>query len=188
MAIDIPSSNGLAPSGIADSLIRHAPPRVDETWEDCHMKTYSAETRPSKKASPNWFSGTVWQNPIIEAPAPARVHALKVAFEPGARTAWHSHPLGQTLHVLSGVGLVQLRGQAAQQITAGDTVWIDPGEEHWHGAMPTHAMTHIAIQERLDGTMADWLNKLTDEEYEQSVATLQATRHARSQHSSHTAN
>ena len=188
MAIDILSSNGLAPSGIVDSLIRHAPPRVDETWEDYHMKTYSAETRPSKKASPNWFSGTVWQDPIIEAPAPARVNAVKVAFEPGARTAWHTHPLGQTLHVLSGVGLVQLRGQAAQQITAGDTVWIDPGEEHWHGAMPTHAMTHIAIQERLDGTMADWLNKLTDEEYEQSVATLQATSHALSQHQSQTAN
>jgi quercetin dioxygenase-like cupin family protein len=85
------------------------------------MKIYSAEHRPSKKASSNWFSGTVWQDPIIETPAPARVHALKVAFEPSARTAWHTHPLGQTLHVLSGVGLVQLRGQAAQKITAGDT-------------------------------------------------------------------
>ena len=118
------------------------------------MKIYSAEHRPSKKASSNWFSGTVWQDPIIETPAPARVHALKVAFEPSARTAWHTHPLGQTLHVLSGVGLVQLRGQAPQKITAGDTV------------------IHIAIQESLDGTMADWLNKLSDEEYQQSVATL----------------
>ena len=136
------------------------------------MKIYSAEHRPSKKASSNWFSGTVWQDPIIEAPAPARVHAIKVAFEPSARTAWHTHPLGQTLHVLSGVGLVQLRGQAAQKITAGDTVWIEPGEEHWHGAMPAHAMIHIAIQESLDGTMANWLNKLSDEEYQQSVATL----------------
>ena len=136
------------------------------------MKIYSAEHRPSKKASSNWFSGTVWQDPIIETPATARVHALKVAFEPSARTAWHTHPLGQTLHVLSGVGLVQLRGQAAQKITAGDTVWIEPGEEHWHGAMPAHAMIHIAIQESLDGTMANWLNKLSDEEYQQSVATL----------------
>ena len=136
------------------------------------MKIYSAEHRPSKKASFNWFSGTVWQDPIIETPAPARVHALKVTFEPSARTAWHTHPLGQTLHVLSGVGLVQLRSQAAQKITAGDTVWIKPGEEHWHGAMPAHTMIHIAIQESLDGTMADWLNKLSDEECQQSVATL----------------
>ena len=136
------------------------------------MKIYSAEHRPSKKASSNWFSGTIWQDPIIEAPAPARVHALKVAFEPSARTAWHTHPLGQTLHVLSGVELVQLRAQAAQKITAGDTVWIEPGEEHWNGAMPGHAMIHITIQESFDGTMADRLDKLSDEEYQQSVARL----------------
>ena len=122
------------------------------------MKIYSAEHRPSKKDSSNWFSGTVWQDPISETPAPARVHALKVAFEPSARTAWHTHPLGQTLHVLSGVALVQLRGQDAQKITAGDTVWIEPGSDHRHGPMPAHALIHIASQVSSDGPLETWMN------------------------------
>ena len=107
----------------------------------------------------------VWQDPIIEAFEPARVRALRVAFEPGARTAWHTHPLGQTLYVLSGVGLMGLRNRAPQTINAGDTVWIPPGEEHWHGASATNSMTHIAIQEGLNGSVAEWLEKVSDEQY-----------------------
>ena len=103
--------------------------------------------------------------PIVEAPEPARVRALNVAFEPGARTAWHTHPLGQTLHVVSGIGLVGLRNEQPQVIKAGDTVWIPPGEEHWHGATASNSMTHIAIQEAQNGRVAEWLEKVSDEDY-----------------------
>jgi quercetin dioxygenase-like cupin family protein len=116
--------------------------------------------------SSEYCTGNVWQDPIIEADEPARVRALRVSFEPGARTAWHTHPLGQTLHVISGVGLMGLRNEAPQLIKAGDTVWIPPDEEHWHGASATNSMTHIAIQEALDGSVADWLDKVSDDEYQ----------------------
>ena len=124
-----------------------------------------AGLRPTRKASSEYFTGIVWQDPIIEASEPARVRALRVAFEPGARTAWHTHPLGQTLFVLSGIGLIGLRNKAPQTINAGDTVWIPPGEEHWHGASATNSMTHIAIQEGLNGSVAEWLEKVSDEQY-----------------------
>jgi len=117
------------------------------------------------KGSSDYFTGTVWQDPIIEADEPARVRALRVSFEPEARTAWHTHPLGQTLHVVSGVGLIGLRNEAPQLIKAGDTVWIPHGEEHWHGASTANSMTHIAIQEALNGVVATWLEKVSDEEY-----------------------
>ena len=130
------------------------------------MQIIKAGLRPTMKASSDYFTGTVWQDPIIEADEPARVHALRVSFEPEARTAWHTHPLGQTLHVVSGVGLIGLRNEAPQLIKAGDTVWIPPGEEHWHGASATNSMTHIAIQEALDGSVADWLDKVADDEYQ----------------------
>ena len=107
----------------------------------------------------------MWQDPIIEADEPARVRALKVAFEPGARTAWHTHPLGQTLHVINGVGFMGLRNEVPQVIKAGDTVWIPPGEEHWHGASATNSMTHIAIQEALNGSVAEWLEQVSDDQY-----------------------
>ena len=129
------------------------------------MQIIKADSRPTRKASSDYFTGAVWQDPIIEASEPARVRALKVAFEPGARTAWHTHPLGQTLYVLSGVGLMGLRNKAPQTINAGDTVWIPPGEEHWHGASATNSMTHIAIQEELNGIVAEWLEKVSDEQY-----------------------
>ena len=129
------------------------------------MDIIRSGSRPTKKASSDWFSGVVWQDPIIEAAEPARVRAVKVAFEPGARTAWHTHPLGQTLYVLSGKGLIGLRTQKPDLINAGDTIWIPPGEEHWHGATATNIMTHIAIQEALNGQVADWLEKVTDEDY-----------------------
>jgi quercetin dioxygenase-like cupin family protein len=129
------------------------------------MEIFSAGSRPTIKASADWFTGTVWQDPVIEAPEPARIRALRVAFEPGARTAWHTHPLGQTLHVLSGVGLVGLRGKAPQMIRAGDTVWIPPGQEHWHGAAPKTGMVHLAMQEAMDGSVASWLEKVSDADY-----------------------
>ena len=129
------------------------------------MKIFKSGSRPTKKASSDWFTGTVWQDPIVEAPEPARIRALNVSFEPGARTAWHTHPLGQTLYVLTGNGLVGLRNEAPKIIKAGDTVWIPPGEEHWHGASASNAMTHIAIQEALDGRVADWLEQVSDYDY-----------------------
>lgn len=129
------------------------------------MEIFAAGTRPSKRAPEKWFAGAVWQDPIVEAPAPARVRAIRVAFEPGARTAWHTHPLGQTLHVLSGAGLVCLRGEAPRAIRPGDTVWIPPGEEHWHGAAPETGMVHLAMQEADDGVSANWLEHVSDEDY-----------------------
>ena len=129
------------------------------------MQIIKSNSRPTRKASSEYFTGTVWQDPIIEAAEPARVRALKVAFEPGARTAWHTHPLGQTLYIISGTGLIGLRNEAPQLIKAGDTVWIPTGEEHWHGASAANSMTHIAIQEALNGSVATWLEKVSDEEY-----------------------
>ena len=129
------------------------------------MEIIKADSRPTIKASSDYFTGTVWQNPIIEAEAPARVRALSVSFEPEARTAWHTHPLGQTLHVISGIGLIGLRNKAPRLIRAGDTVWIPPHEEHWHGASATNSMTHIAIQEALNGSVAKWLEKVSDDQY-----------------------
>jgi len=129
------------------------------------MEIMRAGQRGMKRASEAYFTGVVWQEPVVEAPLPARLRALKVTFEPGARTAWHTHPLGQTLHVLSGVGLVGLRGDPVQEIRPGDTVWIPPGEEHWHGAAPDMMMCHLALQEALDGSVAEWLEKVSDAEY-----------------------
>ena len=129
------------------------------------MDIFRAGSKPTKKSSSEWFTGTVWQDPIIEAPDPARVRALKVSFEPGARTAWHTHPLGQTLHIINGTGLVGLRNAQPKIVNAGDTVWIQPNEEHWHGATPTNSMSHIALQEAMNGTVANWLEKVIDEDY-----------------------
>ena len=129
------------------------------------MKIISANDRNTKQASSNWFTGTVWQESIIEAPDPARVRALRVCFEPGARTAWHTHPLGQTLYIVHGTGLICVRNNKPQLMCMGDTIWIPPHEEHWHGATATNSMTHIAIQEALNGQVAEWLEKVTDEDY-----------------------
>ncbi len=129
------------------------------------MKIMRTGSRPSTKANSEWFTGTVWMDPINDAPDPARVNALRVSFEPGARTAWHTHPLGQTLHVLSGTGRVGLRGTPPQQINAGDSVWIPPGEEHWHGAGPETGMIHLAIQEKEGDSAATWLEHVSDDDY-----------------------
>ena len=120
---------------------------------------------PSRLASADYFTGTVWQDPIVEAPAPARIRATRVTFTPGARTAWHTHPLGQTLYVVSGLGRAQSWGGPIREIRPGDTVWFAPGEKHWHGAGPQSAMAHIAMQEALDGAAVNWLEHVTDEQY-----------------------
>ena len=133
------------------------------------MDIHLAGSRPTRRASSDWFTGTVWQDPINTPPAPARVNSARVAFEPGARTAWHTHPLGQTLFVISGVGRVQTKGGPVREIRPGDTVWIPPNEKHWHGASPNNGMVHIAMHESLDGTHVTWMEHVTDEEYAVAV-------------------
>ena len=119
----------------------------------------------SRKGPAEWFTGAVRIDPLAQAPAPARVSAASVTFEPGARTAWHTHPLGQTLIVTSGCGFAQREGGPVEEIRPGDVVWFSPGEKHWHGASPTTAMSHIAIQEKLNGSPVDWMEKVSDEQY-----------------------
>jgi len=133
------------------------------------MDIFPAASRPSIRPPEAYFTGTVWQDPIVAAPAPARLVSARVAFEPGARTAWHTHPLGQTLYVIFGAGLVQTKGGPIREIRAGDTVWIPPGEKHWHGAAANNAMVHIAMQESLDGSHVTWMEKVTDAEYSGST-------------------
>jgi quercetin dioxygenase-like cupin family protein len=121
--------------------------------------------QPSVKGPAEWFTGTVRIDPMHQADAPARVSIASVTFEPGARSAWHSHPLGQTLVVTAGRGRVQNLGEQIEEIHPGDVVWTAPGEKHWHGAAPTTAMTHISIVEQLDGKGADWMEHVSDEQY-----------------------
>lgn len=129
------------------------------------MEIKRAGSRPSGKGPAEWFTGTVRIDPLFEAPEPARAAGASVTFEPGARTAWHTHPLGQTLIVTAGCGWAQREGGPVEEIRPGDVVWFAPGEKHWHGATPTTAMTHIAIQEALDGKRVDWMEQVNDEQY-----------------------
>src|ERR671928_221404 len=122
-------------------------------------------TQPSNRGSADWFTGAVRIDPLHQAPDPARVVVASVTFEPGARTAWHSHPLGQTLIVTAGCGWAQREGGPIEEIRPGDVVWFPPGEKHWHGATPTTAMTHIAIQEKLDGSPVEWMEHVGDDQY-----------------------
>ena len=129
------------------------------------MEIKKVGSRPSGKGPSDWFTGTVRLDPLFEAPEPARVRGASVTFEPGARTAWHTHPLGQTLIVTAGSGLAQRQGGPIEEIHPGDVVWFATGEKHCHGATPTTAMTHIAIQEQLDGKVVEWMEKVSDQEY-----------------------
>src|SRR6266498_5333099 len=129
------------------------------------MKIKRVGTQASTKGPFDWFTGVVRIDPLFEAPEPARVRGANVTFEPGARTAWHTHPLGQTLIVTSGLGWAQRWGGPVEEIRSGDVVWFPPNEKHWHGATPTTAMTHIAIQEALGGKVVDWMEHVTDEIY-----------------------
>lgn len=122
-------------------------------------------SQPSGSGPADWFTGTVRIDPLFQANEPARAAGARVTFEPGARTAWHTHPLGQTLIVTSGLGWVQREGGPIEEIRPGDVVWFEPGEKHWHGASATVAMTHIAIQEALDGKAVEWMEHVTDEQY-----------------------
>ena len=129
------------------------------------MDIHRVGSRPSTTPNPDYFTGTVRMDPLISSPAPARLNAISVTFEPGARTAWHTHPLGQTLIVTSGKGRTQTDGGPVREIFPGDVVWIPPGEKHWHGAAPDCAMTHTALQEILNDSAADWLEKVSDADY-----------------------
>ena len=129
------------------------------------MEIKPSGSRPSGKGPTEYFTGTVRIDPLFQAPGPARVVGASVTFEPGARTAWHSHPLGQNLIVTAGCGLVQSWGGPIKEIRPGDVISCPPGEKHWHGATPTTAVTHIAIQEQLDGKAVEWMEKVSDEQY-----------------------
>ena len=129
------------------------------------MKIQRSGSQPSNKGPAEWFTGTVRIDPLFEAKAPARASGASVTFEPGARTVWHTHPLGQTLIVTTGCGRAQREGGPVEEIRPGDVISFAPNEKHWHGAAPTTAMTHIAIQEALDGKVVDWMEKVSDEQY-----------------------
>ncbi|MGA2777639.1 MAG: cupin domain-containing protein [Steroidobacteraceae bacterium] len=124
-----------------------------------------AGSQPSQKGPASWFTGSVRIDPLNTAPSPARVSCASVTFEPGARTAWHMHPLGQTLVVIAGCGWTQCGGEPKVEIRAGDVIWCPPNTKHWHGATPSTSMTHIAIQEALDGKAVDWMEHVSDDEY-----------------------
>ena len=129
------------------------------------MEIKKIGSQPSGKGPAEWFTGTVRIDPLIQPVAPARTASASVTFEPGARTAWHTHPLGQHLIVTAGCGWAQREGESIEEIHPGDVIWFAPGEKHWHGATSTTFVTHIAIQEQLDGKAVDWLEKVTDDQY-----------------------
>jgi quercetin dioxygenase-like cupin family protein len=142
----------------------HAQTRF-RTTQEVKMDITRIGSQPSGKGPGDWFTGTVRIDPLFQAKAPARAAGASVTFEPGARTAWHTHPLGQTLIITAGCGWVQQEGGPVEEVRPGDVVWFPPGVKHWHGATPTTAMTHIAIQEGLDGKVVDWLEHVSDEQY-----------------------
>ena len=136
------------------------------------MQIKRTGSQPSVKGPPEWFTGTVRIDPLFQASDPALVQGASVTFEPGARIAWHTHPLGQTLIVTAGCGWVQAAAGAIEEIRPGDVISFSPGEKHWHGAAPTTAVTHIAIQEKLDGKVVDWMEQVSDEEYRKGLRRL----------------
>jgi quercetin dioxygenase-like cupin family protein len=129
------------------------------------MEIRKAGTQASTRGPAEWFTGAVRIDPLFQTPDPAMMQCASVTFEPGARTAWHTHPLGQTLIVTAGCGWAQREGGPVEEIRPGDVVWFSPQEKHWHGAAPTTAMTHIAIQEKLDGKVVEWLEQVTEQQY-----------------------
>src|SRR5438128_11005420 len=137
--------------------------RASAATPGADMEIKRSGSQPSSKGPGEWFTGTVRIDPLFQAPEPARVAGASVTFEPGARTAWHTHPLGQTLIVTAGCRRAQREGGPIEEIRPGDVVWFAPHEKHWHGATPTTAMTHIAIAESLDGKVVDWMEKVSDE-------------------------
>jgi quercetin dioxygenase-like cupin family protein len=146
--------------GERSHYIRRIPPKLEE-----QMEIRRSGSQPSGKGPADYFTGTVRIDPLFSPPDPARVAGALVTFEPGGRTAWHTHPLGQTLIVTSGLGWVQRDGGPVEEIRPGDVVWFAPGEKHWHGATPATAMSHIAIQEKLNGSPVTWMEHVSDEQY-----------------------
>ena len=150
----------------AAPLLRPGWPAGEISLQSRKMKISSIELRSCRKGSPAWFSGEVWLDEIVTGGEPALLKAIRVSFAPGARTAWHTHPLGQALHVVSGLGWVQLKGQPARLIRPGDSVWIEPGELHWHGAVADRTMVHLAIQNGDEhGVDVVWLEQVSEAEY-----------------------
>ena len=135
------------------------------TTNEESMEIIRLGSQPSAKGPTDWFTGSVRIDPLFQPKEPARTAAANVTFEPGARTAWHTHPLGQTLIITAGIGWVQRKGGPVEEVRPGDVVWFPPGERHWHGASPAIAMTHIAIQESLDGKVVEWMEHVSDEQY-----------------------
>jgi quercetin dioxygenase-like cupin family protein len=129
------------------------------------MEIKKGGSRPTRLAPKEYFTGTVMQDPIIDAPEPARLRSTLVTFAPGGRTAWHTHPFGQTLYVVSGTGRAQAAGGPVREIRAGDVVWFAPGEKHWHGAAPSTGMVHVAMQEAKDDSYVDWQEHVSDADY-----------------------
>ena len=151
---------------LASSATRRSRAETQSTpTQEAKMNITPIGSQPSAKGSADWFTGTVRIDPLFQPHAPARAAGASVTFEPGARTAWHTHPLGQTLIITAGCGWVQREGGPVEEVHPGDVVWFAPGEKHWHGATPSTAMTHIAIQEQLDGKVVDWLEHVSDEQY-----------------------
>jgi quercetin dioxygenase-like cupin family protein len=154
---------GLATLANSHRFLHHTQTAITTAGET--MQITRSDARPSAKGPEQTFTGSVRIDPLFQAPEPSRGFGAAVTFEPGARTAWHTHPLGQTLIVLSGVGLVATAGGDIQRIRAGDVVWCPAGEKHWHGATATTAMSHIALVEQLNGSAVDWMEHVTDDEY-----------------------
>ena len=152
-------------AAVAVATVGSADFAFSQTTKETHMDIQRAGSKPSGKGPADYFTGTVRVDPLFDRPDPARVSGASVTFEPGARTAWHTHPLGQTLIVTSGFGWVQQEGGPVEEIRPGDVVWFPPNVRHWHGASPTTAMTHLAIQEKLNGSPVTWMEKVTDEQY-----------------------
>src|SRR4051794_37202941 len=167
---DMPPSRRTFLATVGTVLVAATPRRghagTHETiFEEASMEITRVGSQASNKGPADWFTGTVRIDPLFQAKAPARAAGASVTFEPGARTAWHTHPLGQTLIVTAGSGWVQQESSPVEEVRPGDVVWFPPGVKHWHGASPSTAMTHIAIQEALDGKVVDWLEKVSDEQY-----------------------
>ena len=153
-------------AALAIPMILRAKAEAPSTQKkESNMEIKRSGSQPSGKGPAEWFTGTVRIDPLFEAKAPARASGASVTFEPGARTVWHTHPLGQTLIVTTGCGRAQREGGPVEEIRPGDVISFAPNEKHWHGAAPTTAMTHIAIQEALDGKVVDWMEKVSDEQY-----------------------
>lgn len=158
------ASGGLAATAAAGTSAAQTP-ISQARGKDAAMKITRIGSQPSSKGAAEYFSGDVRVDPLFPVREPGRASAGHVTFEPGARSAWHTHPLGQTLIITSGAGWVQREGGPIEEVRPGDIVWFPPGLKHWHGATPTTAMTHIAIQETLNGKNVDWLEKVSDEQY-----------------------